>query len=514
MYNKGPFADWVPKPLMLLLIMFFLFTMIAVSGVYTGIASEISSAKGFYGEFIGLANNAGSIGMAIALAIILRVKMRFRSKEIITTSAIALAVLSYLCTQGSNPWLLVACSFFIGFFKMFPLIEMVLPVMFILSPTGDRGKFYAIFYPISISCGQVSAYYFTKMAFNGSWESPYLFMSALMLVVAALSIIFQHNQRFSFKMPLYQIDWLSLLLLSISFMLMNYGLIFMKQQNWFHSASITFSLLLGVLLFIFVVLRQKGLKRKLIDFRLLLKYNVYHSLVLLVFLGIYLASSSLFTQYTVGILGYNNLVNAGINLWMIPGVFLAGVYAFFSFKYKWPIKYFILVGFLAFAAHSALLYFMISPQMDIRYLEYANIVKGFGMGVLFIGIWFYCSLGLGMEVVLGIMTILLAVRSFLATAIGSALIGWASYQAQWQSISDLSVHIDLGNIAAGASTYPIIVQNSIMASAKIVFGCLIWLIIPISMVILGHSYGSFTARRLVIFRKKIRGSSSKGYRLS
>jgi len=47
---------------------------------------------------------------------------------------------------------------------MFPMIEMILPVMFILSPTGDRGSLCYI-YPLAIGFGQLSSYYFAKNGF-------------------------------------------------------------------------------------------------------------------------------------------------------------------------------------------------------------------------------------------------------------------------------------------------------------------------------------------------------------
>ena len=218
MYNKGPFASWVPKPLMLLLILVIIFATLTVSGVYVSTITDVSGAMATYTEYISLANNAGAIGMGTSIFIVLRVKMRFRSKEIITTCAILIAVLLYMCGTTENPWILVVCSFFIGFFKMFPMIEMLLPLMFIIAPTGDNGRFYSVFYPLTIVLSQVSAYYFSTLVFNGSWQSPYFMMAAVMLVVAALSQIFQHNQRFCFKMPLYQIDWLSLVLFAASFM--------------------------------------------------------------------------------------------------------------------------------------------------------------------------------------------------------------------------------------------------------------------------------------------------------
>jgi len=514
MYNKGPFANWVPKPVMLLLMLVILLSTLTISGVYPSVLSDLSGAMATYTEYITLANNAGTIGMGLSILVLMRFKLRFRSKEIIATSAILLAILSYVCGTTDNPWILVICSLLIGFIKMFPMIEMILPMMFIISPTGDRGKFYAVFYPLSIGFSQVSGYYFAEIVFNGSWQSPYFMMAAIMLIIALLSLIFQHNQRFAFKMPLYQIDWLTVVLLAGSFMSFNYFLVFMKQEGWFVSPTIVGTLLLGIILFGLTIYRQRFLKRKLIDFSVLKRANVIHALILLVVLGIYLASTSSYLQYTIGVLGYTNLINADINLWMIPGIAVAGILAFVGFNKNWHIRYFIAMGFMFFALHTLVLYFIIQPQMDIRYLEYAMLLKGLGLGILFIGIWFYSSLNLSTEQFLGIMSILIIVRSFLGTAIGTAIVGWAGYQAQWQSMSDMSNFWDVGSIPNGMAIYQASVLNSVMTSAKIIFGTLTWLIVPILIFVMTHSYGRFNYRRVVLLRKKIRGNQTEGYRLS
>lgn len=514
MYNKAPFASWVPKPLMLLLILVIMFPMMTISGVYTSIASDVSGAMGIYSEYIMLAYYAGTVGMALAILIFMRVKSRFRVKEVMVTSVITLAVLSYMCGTTESPVVLAACSFLIGFFKTFPMFEMVLPVMFIIAPTGDRAKFYSIFYPLSIGFGQFSAFLFAEMVYNGSWERPYLIMSAIMLFIAVLCLIFQHNQRFGFKTPLYQIDWLSLILLASSFMCLSYFLVFMKQQAWFVSPYINGSLVASILLFVLLIYRQKFLKRKMIYFEAFKRKNVIHGTILLIFMGIYLGSSSIYSQYTLGVLGYNNLINADTNLWMTPGVVIAGIMAFFGFKYKWPIKYYIALGFVCLFLNALILYLIIQPQMDIHYLEYAMIFRGLGMGILFIGVWFYLSLGLPPEQMFGVYAVVIPIRTAISTAIGSAIIGWAAYQGQWQSLNDISVYMDTGIVPDGMTVYQNTTFNAIMASSKIVLGSLCWLIIPILIFIMTHSYGNFNARRVTLLRKAIRGNSIKGYKLS
>ncbi|MFL9833674.1 MFS transporter [Chryseobacterium terrae] len=515
MYNKATFADWVPKPLMLFIMAVILLPTLSISGVYTSNATDIAGSMAVYSEYIALANNASSIGMGLSILIVMRIKMRFRTKELITGSAIILSFLSFVCGTTESPYVLVAASFLIGFFKIFIMIELIMPIMFMIAPNGERGKFYALFYPFSICLGQLSAYFYATLIFNGNYQAPYQLMSILMLLVAALSIIFQHNERFSFKVPLYQIDWLSLVLLIIPSMSFNIFFTFMKQQAWFSSPLIIASVIIGIIFLGLTIWRQKFLRRKMFNFKIFYKKtNVLHGLVLLFLLGLYLSATTVYLQYTVGVLGYNNLVNAEINLWMIPGVVCAGIYAFFSFKYNWNIKYYIASGFVGLFIHTLLLYLLIQPQMTIEYLQYTMIFKGFGMGSLFIGIWFYANSNLPPDDMFGTMSILLIIRGFLGTAFGGAVIGYALYQGQWQSLNDLAVNLDNGNFEDGMSIYKNISLNSLMASGKIVLGGLCWFIVPVLLFVLTHHYGKFNYRRIVIFRKVISGSTIRGYKIS
>jgi len=78
----------------------------------------------------------------------------------------------------------------------------------------------------------------------------------------------------------------------------------------------------------------------------------------------------------------------------------------------------------------------------------------------------------------------------------------------------MSNQLDVGLIPNGMAIYQNISLNAVMASSKIVLGSLIWLLLPILLYIFTHSYGKFNFRRVVLLRKRIRGNSVKGYKLS
>lgn len=513
LYEKGPFASWVPKPVMLLLILVYMLVISCASSIYLGNYLDIVGAQAAYTEVAMMANNAMTVGMGVSMLLGFRIKLRFKSRQILSVSLIILAALSYICATTDSSAVLILCSLLIGFFKMAANLEMFLPLMFVISPSGDRGKSYAVIYPYLIGISQAVIYWFAVIAENGSWQSPYFLMSFLLLVLAALSRIVQHDKRFAFKLPLYQIDWLSVLMFTASFMSINFGLCFMRQQNWFNSPYILISLIGGILLFVAVILRQGRQKRKLIDFSTFKQWNVIHASVLFIFFGIYLSTSSIYSQYALNVLRYPNVVNAEVQSWTVPGVLFSGVLALIGFNKKWPLKYFILLGFFFMFLHTFMLYLLISPEMDIRYLKAAMMVKGVGMGILFIGPWYLASIRLTLDQIMGVFAVLIVIRTCISTAFGQAVISYALYSAQLQSLSDMASVLDAGTVPGAGAAYRTYAQSALMNSAKIVLGAACWLFVPVAVFILTNSYGSMTNRRLVILRRAFRNRSFRGYKI-
>jgi DHA2 family multidrug resistance protein len=397
---------------------------------------------------------------------------------------------------------------------MFPMLEIIIPIMFILSPTGEKGRFYSIFYPIAIGSSNIMGYYLTSYAFDHGITNAYYIYIISMLALAALSLVFQHNKRFGFKLPLYQIDWISLGCLGLSMMSLNYALSFMKQQNWFNEPTLKWSVLLAILLFVYVIFRQSYQKRKLIDFSAFLKFpSVQHSIVILLFQALYLSSSSVFMQWSMGVLGYNALISAKLNLWMLPGLIIGGIIGFQSFKKNWNIKYYILMGFGAFFVHTLLIYLFIQPNMNIEMLIIPTILKGVGMVILFIGVWFYASKDLPMSSSLGVIALLMSFRTFVTLGITGGILGYFSTQFQAQSMHDLSNFWDSNLMGPGAmQAYGMMQINTMLAAGKTLLGYCLWLILPISAIILLHDYGRPNNRRRVLIKKRVKGHNLRGYR--
>jgi len=517
MYNKGLFCDWVPKPVQLLLILIFLLIILPVSGIYIGNISDMTGSLGSLAEEISMASNAGTIGMAVVFPLLLRTKAYFRSKELITGSLLLMAMFNMVCGTTDNTSLLLISSFLIGFLKMFAMIEVLLPVMFMLSPNGDRGRFYSIFYPLSIALGQLLGYWTTVLAASLRWQQAYLFIAMLLLGAAMLALVFMHNLRSAKKVPMYYFDWLSLVLLSVALLSLNYGLVYGRQQQWFESVKLQgFSAIFVLSLAIFIK-RQMLLKRPYLPLGVFIKKNVYNAVLMIFLMGMFVASGSVQSVFTSGVLGYDAVTNASLNLLIIPGIILGAITAFIWFKKKWWLKPLVLLGFGAYQVYAVYMYFLIAPVVEIEMFIFPSVLKGFGMCVLFIAIGFYMADTLPMSQMLSASTVMIVTRSFIGPAFFGAVFAWAQYKVQWQQATQLAGQMEgLSTQTSNALiTYGAVQVQAILNTVKEIYGYVIMAGWVILLYITLHRFRPLHRRKLILMRKKWRyGESVEGYQLS
>ncbi|MCJ8165990.1 MFS transporter [Pontibacter sp. E15-1] len=510
-YNRGLFKDWVPKPLQLLLIIVFTVINISIGSVYTGNIAMMTGDLGTMPEYLVWANYAAAIGLAAALTLFLRVKMRFRVKETLVVSYSIVAVFSYIIATTNVPEVIVAASFIIGFFKIFPIMEFMLPLMAIISGEGSKGKFYAVFYPFAIILGNVSGYYIIKLAYQTTWQYPHYLTLAICLLLVMLSVVFIHEKRFSRKLPFSQVDWLSILLFSVSMMCLAYFFSFGKTLNWFQSESIRFSFWGMLVSFAVMTLRQLNLKRPYASFEIFTKSNVLNVLLLLAFTAVFLGTGSIQSIYTSGVLGYDAITNASLNLMMIPGVLIGGIVSYPWYKSERSTKMLIFSGFAAFFLYSVMMYFMMVPEMNYGNWFLPMMLKGYGMAVLFIAVWFYTLDKLPMEQLLQSIGLVMTFRSVITTALFTSLYSWLQYKFQWDSVNNLAVYFD-GNLLSlqnALGGYKNLQVNAVLAANKKVFGLVSLAGLGIMVFVLQHHFEKLRFTSLRVLRAKLYGKRGK-----
>ena len=499
MYNKGLFSDWVPKSVQLLMIVLLLIVVMPIGGVYTGNISFMVSGTGTMQEYFLWANYATTIGMGASMPVVLRLKLRFKVRDKVVLLLVLLGLLSYVNATTQNPMVIVIVSLIIGFLKMIITIELFLPLMVML---GNRGVFYGVFYTFVLLLNQITAYYAVEISILYNYQQFFILASVLCFVLALLCWVLMHDQYFALKVPLHYIDWLSILLFVSTFMFSAYVFSFGKQQDWFNSKNIISASIAAFVSFALMAIRQLTLKRPYISFGIFTKSNVIHGLFMLLWLGMFLGTTSIQNIYSVGVLGYDQLTNAKLNLMMIPGILLAGIVAVFWFKKEFPLKMFIFSGFASMTGFVIIMYFSMVLEFNYDNWYLPMFLKGFGMGSLFISIWFYALDQLELNEMLAAIGLVLVWRTFLAVGIFSALFSWFQYQFQITSLGDSAVYMDGMTISPQnvVTNMRTIQLNAIIAANKKIFGYVIIAGFGVMLYVITHHFGEKPKEYLRIVR--------------
>lgn len=508
MYNQGPFANWVPKIVQLLLIFILFFPITAANGVFTNHIQYIVGGTGILTEDVMMASYANTIGMAAIVPIFIRIKMHIKTKHIMVFGFVMMSIFSIICGTTDNADVIILSSLILGFFKMSVMMELIMPLLSILTRDGNRIRFYVIFYGLILCYTQITSWLLFKIAFNNGWEFANIDLAVIFGICALICLIFQHNKYFAKPMPLHYIDWFSVILYFLATLSLAYSLSYAKQQGWFISGKIIFSILSFFLFILWFVLRQRNLKRPFIDLKIMQYSEVRHGLFMLLIFGLFLATNILLNTFTTGILDYDLIHQNQFNLMMIPGILIGAVFTSVFLGKRISLKIYIFIGFFSYTFYTLLLYFIIVPELNYTLWYFPMILRGFAMSVLFIGIWYYAISKLNMQQMMSAIGILLLVRTFASVAIGSAILSWMQYQLQWTSTNTLGSAID----STTASTNRNMQLNATMVSIKAAFGYVTLLGMLTLIYVATHHFGKINYRRKVIFYRLLQGKSVRGLR--
>lgn len=444
---KSPFRSWVPNWLKIVVALIILIPIMLANGAYTGSNIDISSYLGVISEDINMAYYAASVGMAISYLVIPKVKPLATTKTIILIVLLFQVVLSLICAETSYIEVITICSFFIGYFKGFSLVETINILMPTLSPSDTRNEFYAKFYPITLTCGQLSLVLTAELAYIYNWQYMYYFMVLLLLFAIIAVVSCMSFARRLVRLPIKDIDWIGLFMLSICYMSIIYVATYGKTSDWFSSNHIIIATLL-IPLTGWLFIRRQFSDKPLVDMSVL-KNRPSVTVILLSFLLMFYASFSiLVSSYTTNVLRLDSRYVNELYLYLIPGFVVGGIISYYWFVYEIRIAWLIFLGFFCFTVSIGLLYFEVMPNGLYEDLYLIMFLRGVGMLVLFVAFSIYGIYRLSPKQIIYNAFFLISARSAIAPAIGASILSNWLYRLQQKNITVLSEGVDMQNALA------------------------------------------------------------------
>ncbi|RYZ22169.1 MAG: DHA2 family efflux MFS transporter permease subunit [Chitinophagaceae bacterium] len=331
---------------------------------------------------------AYAIGNVIIVPMTSWLTQQFGRRNYFAASIILFTICSWLCGQATGIWELVAFRFLqgVGGGALLVTSQTIITESY---PPEKRGMAQAI-YGLGVIIGPtlgppLGGYIVT----NFSWPLIFYINIPLGVIATLLTLQFIRSPRYAGggKSKASDVDWIGIALLAISVGSLQYVLEKGQEEDWFNNSTIVVLAVTALFGFFFFIWRELTFRNPIVELRVLKNGNLRLGTVMSFILGFGLYGSTfLIPLYLQSILGWT-AEQAG--MLMIP--------AALTTAFMMPIigqmlqrgvkqQYLVALGMLIFFFYSYWAYKVLTPDTGKENFFWMLILRGLGMGMLFIPI--------------------------------------------------------------------------------------------------------------------------------
>lgn len=329
---------------------------------------------------------AYAIGNVIIVPMTSWLSVQFGRRNYFAASIILFTVCSFLCGNASGIWELVLFRFLqgLGGGALLVTSQTIITESYPVEKRSMAQAIYGLGVIIGPTLGPPLGGYIVDHA---SW--PYIFYINIPIGVIAtlLTLQFVRSPKYGVKSTGSDIDWLGIGLLAITVGALQYVLEKGQDDDWFNSNVILYLAVAALLGLFFFIWRETSFRNPIVELRVLKNGNLRVGTILSFVMGFGMYGSTfIIPLYTQSILGWS-AQQAG--MLMVPAALTTAVMMPLIGKLLQkgvPQQYLVAGGMLLFAIFCFMGYFIVTPDTNSDAFFWMLIIRGFGMGMLFIPI--------------------------------------------------------------------------------------------------------------------------------
>ncbi|WP_089353545.1 hypothetical protein [Flavobacterium sp. ov086] len=423
------FHSFVPRLVRITLFVLFALIFQFSNTVYLNLTGTLTGASQMLKEDLTFFFQMTMAGLCLVFPMLFRFKLRFTSRQIITTSALIVAGMMAIAMYSDSIILLATASFILGAAKMVGTFETLVSIQLIITPKKDYGVFFSVALGLVLLSGQVSGIWAVQLNYDYDWRAIYRILLAAHAVMILLAQLVLHDVRVAKKLPLYGIDWLGALLWSLLFTCITYIFSYGQIMDWFWAKQIRVAVFLSLLFAVITLFWMFRAGRPYIHPEVFKIKSVNTAIFMILLMQPFLSASvSVMGPFTMGVLQLDDLNNAALNWYIALGILTGSLFSYGWFRwYNGPFKLFFVIAFSSLSLHYILLYFSIGSLADSSVIALPYFLRGFGNILLFTGTGKYITRDAGPAIFTQVLCYLAMARNAVGSLIVASLLGYGQY---------------------------------------------------------------------------------------
>lgn len=329
---------------------------------------------------------AYAIANVIVIPMTSWLSQQFGRRNYFAASIIIFTVASFMCGNANNIWELVIFRFIqgLGGGALLVTAQTIITESYPLEKRGMAQAIYGMGVIVGPTLGPPLGGYIVD---HLSW--PYIFYINVPIGIIAtlLTLSFVRSPKYGEKLKANQVDWIGIILLSAFIGSLQYVLEHGQQDDWFNDTTICILSVISFLGLYFFIWRQLTYQYPIVNLKVLKDSNLRVGVIMSFIMGFGLYGSTFIIPiYTQSILGWT-ATDAGLLL--VPSsitvAFMMPLIGRLIQKGV-PQTYLVAMGFLAFFIFTYWMHNMMTPDTGEEHMFWPLIIRGLGLGLLFVPI--------------------------------------------------------------------------------------------------------------------------------
>ena len=364
-----------------------------VNTIYLGSMQQMMGATQLMQEDITFIFVCGEVGVAMPFPVLFRLKFRYTNRQLELFAVggmtvcvlLTLALFNFTDVHQTMP-LLCMISFCCGYMKLMATFEVFSNIQLWMTPRRDFRIFFPLLYTIVL--GDISANSWISQQltyYSGSWQTMQWLIVGLLLLVFLFMFIATRPFRFMKPLPFISIDWLGLVLWSLSILMCIWLFLYGEHYNWGDVAVWCHVLLAEIVTVAFTLRRMFRIHHPYLSPRAF----GYKTLVpiLAMFAVAEVMNSTpqvLQTTYAGAVMHWGMMTLSPLNLVSLAGSATGCLFCLWWMKMtRQPYTCLLTIGFGLLLCYQVMMYFLVFPGLAFDFLVVPTFLRSFGYSIFF-----------------------------------------------------------------------------------------------------------------------------------